>query len=157
MSPDVFLSQTLRVVELPTLKYDGSGLKGSPAEILHNLLILHAARLTEPYTTPDFVSAPTNPATTDPQWVIKETKAMEAYNKALASGTPEKVHAAVDAVNKIRMVKSGPALVPPSEFEIIAHQHTPLGEAARWLAGERDDAAQVFWSDEGSAILSALQ
>ncbi len=155
MSPDIFLSQKLRVVDMPGLRYDGSGLQGTPAEIVERLLILNAARNRPAYQTPDFVAVPTNPNTTLPLWVVKETKAMEGYYGALRSGDPSKVHAAVDAVNSIRQVKSGVELVPPNDFEIIAHANSALGEAARWLLDRREDEAQVFWSDEGIAILDA--
>lgn len=158
MSPDIFLSQRLVVekdgVILPKIRYDGSGLKGSPAAIVANLLACHAARMAGTYQTPGFVSAPTNPNTTAPRAVRLETAAMNAYYHALLTGNPGLVHNAVDVVNKIRQVKSGVELVPPSDLEIIEHDYLEPGDTARWLEANRDGDAQVFWSDAGSAILS---
>jgi len=137
---------------MPGLTYDGRGLQGTPAEIVANLQILNAARKVT-YRTPGFTSVPTNPNTTAPAMVAQETKAMEKYYDAVRSGDPEAVHKCVDAVNHIREVKSGVELIPPSDFDILANAQTPVGLAARWLSGNKDDAAQVFWSDEGSKIL----
>lgn len=155
MSPDVFLSQKLRVVDLPGIRYDGSGLKGSPSEIVANLVLLNTARLAPVYHTPNFTAVATNPNTTAPTAVKLETVAMEAYYKSLGAGDPAAVHKAVDTVNMLRSVKSGVELVPPSDFDIISHSDNSAGESARWLSAERDGAAQVFWSDDGAAILSA--
>ncbi len=140
MSPDVLLSKL-------SLRYDGSGLQGSPAQIVARLVTLSDALRAGTYQTSNFTPAPVTAATFDPRNVQKEQDAMIAYLESLQTGSPGKVHRAVDAVNKIRMVKSGTELIPPSEFDILAHQQTPLGETARWLVAEENGAAGGFWSN----------
>ncbi len=138
-SPDNFLSSH-------RIRYDGSHFTGSPKEIVASLMALNALRTWDEgieefvynvYETPNFVAVPTNPNTFSPEYVKKENKAMEAFHSALAMGYPEKVHAWVDAINGVRMVKSGSAYLPPADFDIVAHQQTHLGETARRIVADR--------------------
>lgn len=146
MSPDVLLSRL-------GLRYDGTGLQGTPAQIVSRLVTLANAIRLGTYQTANFVPAPVTPATFDPRNVQKEQAAMQAYLESLQTGLPAKVHRAVDAVNKIRMVKSGTELIPPTNFDILAHQQTPLGEAARWLIAEEMAGAANFWLPANLSLL----
>lgn len=139
MSPDIFLSRQ-------GLRYDGSGLAGTPTQICQRLITLNEARHAGTYQTKNFIPAPVTAATFDPQNVAREQQLFTYYLESLQTGVPAKVHKAVDAVNRIRQVKSGGELIPPSEFDILAHQQTPLGAAARWLISEADSAAAVFYT-----------
>ncbi len=126
MSPDVLLSRL-------GIRYDGSGLQGSPAQIVGNLVKLVALADAGEYRTPDFITAPISSASFDSGNVAKRRTLNAAYHDAVDSGNVSAVHKAVDKYNKLLMVMSGQELVPPSDFEIAAHQQTPLGLAARWI------------------------
>ncbi len=110
-------------------------LQGSPEQIVKNLLALTAAYDAGTYETPGFVVAPLTSAAVNPANVAKETELVQAYRDALATGIVSKVHKALAAIDKLRMKKGGPAEPHPSDFEILAHQQTPLGAAARWIMG----------------------
>lgn len=138
MSPDVFLSRN-------GVRYDGSGLKGSPAEILANLITLNNMRTWSDetgqfsyyaYRTPGFSPAPFSAAEFDPNNVFAENLAMNAYYLALQTGDLGKVRAAVDNVNRLVMKIGGNELMPPSDFILTSRAQTPLGEAARFLVGQ---------------------
>lgn len=129
MSPDVLLSKL-------GLRYGGGAdLQGSPAKIVANLIALTAAFDAGTYETPGFVSAPLTAASVNAANVAKETTLVQAYRDALATGILTRVHKAVDAINSLRMKKGGSAEPTPSDFEIIAHQDSALGAAARWIMG----------------------
>lgn len=145
MSPDVLLSRL-------GLGYADSS-QGSPAQIVARLVILAEALRAGTYQTRDFRPAPVSGATFDPRNVAAEQTAMQAYLESLQTGSLAKVHRAVDAVNRIRMVKSGTELIPPTEFDILAHQQTPLGNTARFLLAEQDGTAAGFWTPAALTLI----
>lgn len=146
MSPDYFLSQR-------GIKYDGSGFKGTPAQIVANLIRLTNAYDSATYRTKNFVPAPISSATFDRDNTEKLSAFMRLYEETLREGYPSKVHKAVDAVNDLRMVISGGELVPPPEIQIVAHQDSTLGEAARYLYGiYAEGDISEFFDLHGAAI-----
>ncbi len=139
------------------LQYGGRAqdLQGSPAKIVANLIALTKAYDTEDYRTPGFFTVPFSSATQDPKNVALDTVLTEAYKDALRSGNVAAVHKAADKLNKLAMVASGAETVPPPDFEIIARQKTPLGDAARWIynwAVENETDAGDFFGRNGAAI-----
>lgn len=146
MSPDVLLSRL-------GLRYGGGAdLQGTPAKIVDNLI-----KLTEAYDagTVEFVSQPITAATFNPSNVAKETALLNDYRDALASGSLSKVHAIVAKINKLLVVKGGNMVGAFSDFEIVAHQQTPLGDAARWIvnyAVEHENTVDDFFDQYGAAI-----
>ena len=132
-----------------------SDLQGSPAKIVANLIALTAAFDAGTYQTPNFITAPYSSATVDPKNVALDTVLTEAYKDALRSGSVTATHKAADKLNKLAMVASGAETVPPPDFEIIARQKTPLGDAARWIcnwAVENETDAGDFFGRNGAAI-----
>lgn len=149
-SPDNFLSHHGNPGH--GIDYSGSGLQGSPAEIVANLKTLNATRFIHDngdlvetvYHTPGFVAGPDTPAAHTIANTAIENKLMATYNDALKTGDLAKVHKAVDAVNKQRMAMGGIAeLVPPSDFNILAEASNPVGEAAKYLIEERVTFAET--------------
>lgn len=147
MSPDVFLSRN-------GVRYDGSGLKGTPAEILANLITLNNTRTWSEitnqfeyyaYRTPGFSPAPFSSASYEPANVFAENLAMNAYYMALGTGDLGKVRAAVDDVNRVRSIKGGSELIPLSDFQILAHGQNALGAAARFLAAQLNGDGDTPW------------
>lgn len=135
MSPDVLLSRL-------GLRYGGGpgDLQGTPAKIVDNLIKLTALYDADVYHTEGFATAPMSSASFDRGNVDKRATLNRAYRDAVDSGNVAAVHKAVDRYNKLLMVMSGQELVPPSDFEVAAHQQTALGDAARWI---------VNWAVEG--------
>lgn len=136
-SPDVFLSTH-------QIRYDGIGLKGTPAEIVASLIKLNSTRQLVDgelqditYRTPDFVGVPVNPATFSPVAVKLENAAVAAYYAAVQTGDLAAVHGAVDRINSVRMIKSGGEFIPQSDFEILAHGKNHVGQTAREIVSER--------------------
>lgn len=155
-SPDNFLSHHGNPGH--GIDYSGSGLQGSPAEIVANLKALNATRALDEsgalvvtvYHTPGFKSTPQSAASTSPDNVATENKLVAAYNEALKTGNLAKVHKAVDWVNKQRMAMGGiQELVPPSDFAILAEADNALGKAAKYLNAER-----VAFAETGEASLA---
>lgn len=148
MSPDYFLSQQ-------GIKYDGSGFKGTPQQIVANLIRLTAAYDSATYRTKGFVYVPPSPATFDRSNTEKLDLLMRFYGETLREGYPGRVYKAVDAVNEFRMVISGAELVPPPEIQIVAHQDSNLGESARYLYGVYAEGdISEFFDLHGDAIRS---
>lgn len=136
MSPDVFLSQQ-------GIRYDRPEF-GSPAELVQNLKSLSVLRaltfgeLTPTrYHTAGFFPAPVSPATFDPVSIKANQAAQAAYFKALKRGILGEVYAAVDSLNAIRAMVGGSEQVPPTDFEIVSNQPTPLGFLAREISSQR--------------------
>ncbi len=147
MSPDVFLSQTLG------FRYGRQeDLQGSPAQIVKNLIALTAAY---DAGTVEFVSQPNTAASFDPANVDKQTALLNDYREALATGSLSRVHALVAKINKLLVVKGGAMVGAYSDFEIVAHQQTPLGEAARWVVNytvEHENSVDDFFDQYGPQI-----
>lgn len=129
------------------IDYSGRGLKGTAVEIVEHLKTLALASQSEPYTTEGFHAVTGNPIdnpnANSLEWTNKRRDAQKAYEDVLATGDVKKVHAAVDKLNKIQAIMGGKAAVAASDFDIIAHQQTPLGEAARFIKNERVRYAEV--------------
>ena len=154
MSPDVFLSQH-------GIRYDGLGVSGTPAEIVAHLKTLNATRKIgddgklkdEVYRTVGFAPAPFGPNSFNPATIASERKAIQAYQAALSSGDLNVVHGAVDDINAVRAVKGGSEFVPQSDFDILAHANSELGQMARYIASERLWVEETgFGSTSGSVL-----
>lgn len=139
MPADVFLSRN-------GIRYDEfGGFHGTPAEIVANLKGLNATRQLDGegrledlvHYSAGFQPVPTNPSTFEPAMVKKERLAMQAYWAALETGDLDKTHAAADAINAVRSVKSGGIFLPAPDFYILAHGKNTLGETARFIVSER--------------------
>jgi hypothetical protein len=161
-SPDVFLSHHGNIGH--GIDYSGRGLKGTPPEIMANLAILNATRTVEDgdlietaYRTPIFSANVDTPAAHTIENTNAHEKLMEAYQASLKTGDPAKVHRAVDKVNQQREAMGGIVeLRPPSDFDIIAQQQTPAGEAARFLKAERVRWAEVQAANKPEDAINAM-
>lgn len=146
VSPDVFLSQQLGI------RYDGSGLHGSPKEIVNNLTLVVQAYDAGTYQTPEFVQGPVTGALFNSANVAKLNVLKDAYEDSLKSGDVRKVHKAVDALNNFRMRVGGQETIPYSDFEIVAHGQNDVGSTARWILGSYDGGIEAFIDDKGPQI-----
>ncbi len=136
MSPDVFLSRN-------GVRYDGTGLDGTPAEIVNNLITLNNTRIWAGhmageleylcYQTPNFQPAPINPNTFSRKKIQEEAEAVRHYYEVLKFGNLPMTHAAVDKINYIRAAKGGSEFIPVPDFEILGNGNGLIGYAARWL------------------------
>jgi hypothetical protein len=155
MSPDNFLSQH-------RIRYDGIGLHGSPTEIVANLKAASATRFWDEdfetlgdivYQTPGFVPGVIGPNSFSPQLIKAEAAAVNKYFEVLPSGDLNKVHQAVDKINTVRTKKGGIEFIPMSDFDILAHSQSLLGETCRHIISERASVAETgFGSYSGSPL-----
>ena len=164
-NPSFFLSDN-------GISYDGSDLKGTPEQIVADLILLNSTRTWDDdtqdfaynsYATPGFTQAPSNnPNAFDPRQIAQEAKAVAAVYAAVQTGDPAKVYAAVDKVNADRQSVGGIMYQPPSDFAIYAHSPASVGVTARQLLtdqqqdpGPKQNAGQWFFSKEGFDAIAA--
>lgn len=150
MSPDVFLSRA-------GYNYSGTGLPGTPAEIVKALTTLNHTRIwqegDEPgfvwnlYTTPGFIPAPYGPTSLSPETAELERQAVRVYEVAVKSGDLPRVYAAVDAINAVRAAKGGIGFRPWIDFELLAEAQNYTGDVARWLKSDRLRAQETGASE----------
>lgn len=156
VSADVFLSNHGNLGG--GIDYSGRGLKGTPAEIVANLQALNATRtlvkgevVETVYHTPDFKALPDSPDAHDDKNVQKHSKLVTAAEDAEKTGDLEKVRAAADKVNALRMVMGGiHEYVPFSDFIILSKANNAVGVAARYIQEQRARWEQVQYENSAT-------